>query len=262
MKLRINKSNPKVMKIKSIFLLKALLVLTICTTAFIQPVKEIQNSHEISPTTIHPKIKNAAFAKFLDHFEEVEAPFGIGLEEMNTYLAKKEMGGSKLDWKKKSPSKELKPFIPELESFGYSRMGPPSIEPLVWFPLDNGNIAAIYMSYFPFRYASAADFKLMVYNRRGKPVISENNEGVIYNRSFTLAYSAYHSVSSFSINSQGEVFQNNYEPTWKKDIQKYGFDNNQVVDYKLVSTQYFQIEKEGGITKEDICIIYDRASID
>ena len=249
------------MKIKNLFFLTGLLVFAICTSAFIKPVKEIPTSKEIPLKTIHPKIKNAAFEKFLEHFEEVEAPFGIGLQEMNTYLAKKEVNGSKLSLKKTVPPNQLKQFIPELESMRYSRMGPPAVEPLVWFPLDDGNIATVYMSYYPFRYASAADFKLMVYNRKGKPINSINNEGVSHKGSFTLAYSAYHGVSSFSINNQGEISQNNYEAIWEKDIQKFGFDNNEVIDYKLVSTQSFKIEKEGGISKKEFCQIADRASI-
>ena len=62
------------------------------------------------------------------------------------------------------------------------------------------------------------------------------------------------SILLSSINSQGIIAQREYEKIWKRDFETVHFENNEVIDHKLINIHYYKIDKNGHFKLiEDYC---------
>ncbi len=243
------------MKFKSIFLFVSIFSLAIFGTAFVSPEKITSPETKVA----EPEVGNLSFAKFLSNFEKTSLPFQIDVADFHKYKNLKALPRQTRKKKgKKGMSYNISKYMPELNGKAFSRMGPPKIMPVARFYLDDKNIAVVYKTERSFFSKHNFGFNMMVYDLKGNIVKSE------YRRdgSFNLAYNNLEETETFSIDENGAIWKNIYKNIWDKDVEKEGYENNEIKEYELMSSTAFQIKKDGSVVEAKEYLTDTRASLD
>jgi len=237
------------MKIKNVISFASLILFFLMSSAF--------TTVDHSPKTLAEDV-DPSFVEFLSLFEKVELPFAIGLDDFKTYENKKATKKTVKKTKRKSGgNKDAFLMMEHIQDYGrkISRMGPPELMPIARFYPNEKTIAVIYMSYNIFSHINDLNFKLALFDLKGKPIKSLSKH-----QQFVLGHSSpYESTKTFSIDSNGMVIQKTYKAIWEKDVKSAGINNNKITDYVLEEEQGFKIQKD-GVT--EVTLSEDRASLD
>lgn len=248
------------MKINQIIWRAGILIIALCATAFIHPETELSANTSPVEVAFEMETNNKTFAEFLSYFEKVETPFGVSLNNLDQFEALKVNREEENITNLKL--KHQKHYIPELAMGGYSRMGPPSVEPVARFYTKDQTIAVIYMTYYPFQFSDNLNFSLCIYDFYGNQLSHQKQGDMRFKQPFHLGNVSLRSTHTFSINSEGNIWINRYENIWKEDIQQKGIENNEIVDYKLVTTDVFKIKPDGLIEQIEAYSLANRVSLD
>lgn len=248
---------------KNVFLysLSSLFFISLLNIAFIKP----------QTTNIPQKEGGASFAEFLSHFEKVETPFAIQLGDLSTYANKKPAPKKKASQKYikgvaqefDKTSKTMVHFIPELKHGLFSRSGPPEVLPIARFYPNDNMVAVVYMTYQEFWQKEFANYKLALFDLRGRELpLADAEEKISYQRSFHLGQARYSKTQTFSIDEEGYICRNEYENLWKSPVQEVGFKNNEIIGYELKESTFFNITSAGQVEALKEYPIDSRASLD
>lgn len=187
------------------------------------------------------------FAKFLSLVPEADLPYELSFEDLkarnyNLFL------NINLDspYYKRIPL--LREPIPKRYSphqpLDFSRMTlidkfigidwiariPPSVSPIFKFQPIEDKYAVVYA----YDSSSSRGLYLRTFNENGKELETFELTNEWYTRTFIS-----------SINSNGIIIQREYENIWKRDFENHRFENNEVVDHKLINVRYYKIDKNG-----------------
>ncbi len=240
------------MKKRNLIGLFSLMALLLISTAFVTPEK----SNPIKPGDDG----GASFAEFLSHFEKTELPFSIALKDLHQSQTKVERTGKKkLSLRRRHHNPEsFTKYIPEAGSM-FSRMGPPIIEPVTRFYLNEKMVAVVYSTQRHFG-SGIKNYSMMVYDLKGK--VATKDSGLTMGSGFNLAHAYGEESTTSMIDEKGNIWKNTYKNTWKKDFNKRGFRDNEIVDSELVSTEVLRIDENGLVVELKEFPMNDRAFLD
>ena len=213
------------------------------------------------PENIEPeiKIKNEAFAEFLSHFEKVDLPYDIGLDDFKNYdeLRKKKKPQEKTVSQRKLSLVSNSEFIPGGFQMTMSRMGPPPLEAIVRFYPHDDMVAVVYSSQMSFGIGLDKSIILVLYDLSGN-ILSQNNEVVSGNQ---IAFSSAEKTGTCHIDQKGHIWMNTYDNCWREDIWEKRPEGNELVDFTLAETKVFKINKEGHVIEMKKYPTMSRASL-
>lgn len=256
------------MKFKNLILLSSLFLFTILSTAFVEPAApEVKIVDEKTPAS--------EFAEFLSHFEKVELPYSLSLNDLEQYDIYRNNANDKAIKKvSKKSYKKIKgkigyspitrsKYIHETIRGSFGRGGRPDIRPLARFYLNEKSVAIVYSSQMSFGGDLFKSYNLIVYDFKGNVLFpAKNNAEKYFVGEFNLGSTSSQSTTTFKIDEQGKIWKNTYENVWKNDLNENGFIDNQLVDFKIKETKVFQLN-EKGVAEELKTIPFDgRASLD
>jgi len=162
------------------------------------------------------------FSDFLKLFPEKELPYSVTIEDLAAFDKMKIDGNEKI----------LEEFLPELEKSFFSRVPPPVIKPIQSFKI-NDFISVIYIFKHYYR-ENNASVVCSIFDKKGN-FLSSNN----------ISWSSLENITTCSIDKNCIFEIVIYDQIWKKDIEKYGAKNNEIVKRKKKDIRFFQIEKNG-----------------
>lgn len=250
------------MKIKTYFSLSGLFLVFMLSSGFIKPNTEV----------VEPTGRKASFAEFLSHFDKIDMPFSVNLNNKYVYENQKKTKLKKVS--KKAPKTKsqnnyllMKNFIPEIKSGMFSRSGPPAVIPIARFYPNDKMIAVIYMTYFPMRSERMSSYNMSLYDLKGKRIQTdkrarEEEDEFDLPYGFNLAYNSYQKTESFSIDEQGQIWKKTYKNIWKNNVKETGFIDNEIIGYDLEKTNVFDIHSNGLVEESKSYKVDDRASLD
>lgn len=236
------------MKIKNLIVLSSLVFLGTLFSGFVSPRTEI---------IIEDK-GGESFAEFLSHFEKTELPYRFALDDFKQYEVHKK-GISKAAYKKtqkkfsksrmrkggvESPISRMK-YIPEVARGRFGRMGPPEVHPVARFYPNKKMVAIVYSSKRRFSKDLNTNYNLVVYDLKGKVLFPSKANQKDFRYAFNLGFSSLENTVAFEIDKEGRIWKNTYDNVWKKNIKKSSFLDNQLVDFKIMDTEVFELNEKG-----------------
>lgn len=217
------------MNIKSIIIYTVLLFSTSVLTAFKPYIFENENSNS-----------KRNFIEYLSHFENTSLPFEITFDDFPKIINE----GKKI----KSLNKEnnyLKKsdFIPANSRGLFSRMGPPTLEPVARFYTSEKHVAVVFSSQLPFG-ETHKSYQMIVYDFKGN-IISKNRNGdpgsiIIAN------YNPYETITC-KIDEEGNILKEHFETEWKFNLNEVGYKDNEILSYNKIKKEYSKIKKDGNV---------------
>lgn len=252
------------MKIKNYLLASSLVFLAVCSSAFIVPVTKSSEGGIQQDLELIQKIEKPDFVKFLSHFEKTATPFGAGLDQLKQYEAaintEEEQRGKR---QSRDRYESFRNYIPEWHFGMYSRMGPPSVEPLARFYPSEDLVAVTYLTFRPFEFTQNLQVNLAIYDLQGNCIVTTTEESpkIVEYTSFPLGGTYTDITQTFTINEEGYIWKNSYKNIWKEDLADQGVLDNKIIDYELTSTEVFQFAPDGKISLVKEYPIASRASL-
>lgn len=237
------------MKAGKIWMSSVAIILVLGLSAF------VPSSEHLAPSDL-PEDRKTSFPEFLSHFEKVSTPFEVGLGDhwkydqmrgTQTKATKKKMSRKDKSQSELKRSQQLRDFIPMMDIGLYSRSGPPEILPVARFYPNEQSVAVIFMTYKRFWGKHSNMFQMVIYDLKGN-VIPKLNEETHDSHVFDLARCSRYETQTFSIDSHGHINKTSYKNIWKKDVDKKGAFENEVIAYEKMKTEVFRIN-EGGWVK-------------
>jgi hypothetical protein len=215
------------------------------------------------------------FQAFLADIETVALPYQVKLEDLGFIAEEGQSFYDKVGDDYYQKMAKYKSFIPELISGSFSRMGPPAIELLAKMEVSEEVVGVIYASHHSF-YQQGASYHLMLYNRKGE-LLNYETKAVKKRKkrkkkqfffesdippSFLLAYQGLEETQTATIETDGQIRIHKMLNNWEKDVDEYGFMENEIVGYQEVKEEWFRLEEKGKINSVPIPIAKDaRAAV-
>lgn len=197
------------------------------------------------------------FLEFLSHFEQTDVPYSIGISDYSPYSINKikSLKGKKVHQNRAQKYLAKSEFIPGMSKGMFSRMGPPILTPVArFYPKDNV-VAVIFKSQALYG-AGYIVYKMITYDFKGN-ILSLIEDSA--DASFNLGSSDHDSVSSFSIEEGGIITKSNYEKIFKFDVKEKGYNDNEIIEYKLLNNELFQISEKGLVTELSDATYFSKA---
>ena len=201
--------------------------------------------------------KEMSFAEFLSHFEKTALPFSVTLEELNRKKIKPSktqlVKSSKLEKPRKRATIKRGPlhgskFIPELAYGGFSRIGPPQIEPIARFFPNDKMVAVVYKSFYGYS-DNWKSYNLVIYDTKGNIVFPEKEKnGMVYS-GFNIGSFSTNNTVTCQIDETGHLWKNTFKNVYDKGVKEHEYYKNEVVSYNLEDTQIWKIDNNGAVVK-------------
>lgn len=255
------------MKFKNLILLSSLILFTMLSTAFVEPIHEVKI--EIEETL------GSDFAEFLSHFEKVELPYSLSLNDLEQYdQYRNNTSGKTIKKVSKKSYKKIKgrriyspiarsKYINEVARASFGRGGPPQIHPVARFYPTEKTIAIVYSSKMNWGGDLFKSYNLVVYDFKGNTLFPNANSGERYfSGVFNVGATSHEETTTFKIDEQGKIWKNIYKNVWKDDLSKKGYRDNQLVDFKIKETKVFEFNEEGVAVEMKTIPFEGRASLD
>ncbi|MEM6965246.1 MAG: hypothetical protein AAF573_10805 [Bacteroidota bacterium] len=270
------------MKIRNLTALAILILIGVLNAAFVNADKKVK-----SPTDRGV----ISFAQFLSYFEKTELPFEVGLDDLEQYekfkpssktkkavremtrAEREKMAEERIAQREMVRAIKRTDFIPEISYGRFSRMGPPTIQPVARFYPNEKSVAVVYATLPRFESDIHENYRMVIYDLKGNMIFpkskrkskkqKQRKENIFpKNRSgFELGYSTTKNTITFKIDKKGRIWKTTFENVWKEDLKKTALEENELVSFNVKDTEVFQIS-ELGITKLKSIPTSARASLD
>ncbi|MEM7101663.1 MAG: hypothetical protein AAF502_00950 [Bacteroidota bacterium] len=179
------------------------------------------------------------FERFLEKFPMESLPYTTELEVINfnedELIEPPQMDETLL------LTDEFESILPALEHRKFSRMGPDDIYAEALLASTDDFHLLVYTRKHPFSFYSGSKV-LAVFSRSGK-LLDEMTISYSYGRDGGLAT---HIDQSFNL----EIAEK--ESIWAKDVDQFGYKDNEIVGYKTISAEFWTINKDGEFEERDI----------
>ena len=224
-----------------------LLISLFCAPQF----NSIQEMKVVKPNIIEETIsEEKSFANFLSHFEKVEIPENFTHLKIQDYKTKYLSKKSTLRMKGTGSKKYLKLYVPELIYGNMSRLGPPIVEPLNRFYMDENTIAVTYL--VKTRYNNTGfGVNLCVFDLKGKNKMSDMDKH-LSQHSINLASVNVHNTILCEFKAPNVIEKTTYKNEWQKDIDEVGISGNTIVCYNRTGVEKVSITPNGIIEVSQI----------
>ena len=138
-------------------------------------------------------------------------------------------------------------YIPELFYGKMSRLGPPTVEPLDRFYMDENTIAVTYL--LRTRYNNTGfDVKLSVYDLYGNLKLGNKSSKIYVQNSVNLASVNVNNTILSEFKATNVIERTGYENQWKKDVGEFGIQDNTIVCYNRTEIEQLSILPNGKIS--------------
>lgn len=209
--------------------------------------------------------KSNDFEIFLSHFETLELPFEITLNDIEKVNLHPLITGETTDeiekWKKEmsnndthgimpSPLRDFV-FIPEIKNPPMLSMSVPSLFlPIGKFYTSDNLVTIIYqIKRYDLR-STNRDYHLVSFDLNGNISPRKTYLGVSSGSSLKLGSSNIMITNIFRIDKERRIWQTNLKNIWKEDFTKNGVIDNEIIEYKLVGNQAFILNEVGKLIYE------------
>lgn len=191
------------------------------------------------------------FAEFLSCFQKVDYPSDISYTQIKKYQ-EEYLSKRKMILKKGTASqKTFRTYIPEVGLGQFSRLGPPKVQPLARFYIDDKTIAVTYLLHRQFDNSSFS-IHMVTYDLCGKPKNVVEDLRPLKFESVLIARSSPTETMLCEFKNQKELVVTTYSNVWEKDISEAGLLNNSIIYMNKKKMERITITKSGTYKKETI----------
>ncbi len=191
-----------------------------------------------------------SFAEFLSHFEKTSLPFAVKLSDLKGAHIKTLAHSKprKINYRKKNNNAAFGTrFIPELAfGGGFSRMGPPKIEPVARFYPNEDMVAVIYTSLHNFGYG-AKSYNLVIYNLQGEIVFPKMEEDHYRLSGYNIGGKWPQKTVTSQIDETGYVWTKTFENQFEKDVKVEDQYKSPVIGFKLSNTEVLNLNSKSDL---------------